>query len=45
VIAADTYVKFFQLNTPVRFDIITVTGEKDNFKIEHFKEAFYPPVW
>ncbi|KAA6337847.1 hypothetical protein EZS27_014098 [termite gut metagenome] len=45
VIAADTYIKFFQLNTNVRFDIITVTGEKDNFKIEHIKEAFYPPVW
>lgn len=43
--AADTYIKLFQLDTPVRFDIITVVGNKDKFKIEHIKEAFYPPLF
>ena len=45
VLAADTYIKLFQIDAPVRFDIITVVGDENNFKIEHLKEAFYPPMW
>ena len=43
VIAADTYVKYFQLTLPLRFDIITLLGEPGNFHIEHLQDAFYPP--
>lgn len=43
--AADAYIKLFQLDTPVRFDIITAVGEERNFKIEHIQEAFYPPLF
>ena len=43
--AADTYIKFFQLDSPVRFDIITVVGTMGNFKIDHIEEAFYPPLF
>lgn len=45
VIAADTYLKMFGIDHPVRFDIITVVGKEGNFRIEHLKEAFYPPMW
>lgn len=45
VIAADAYLKAYHMDIPVRFDIITVTGEENNFKIEHIIEAFYPPMW
>ncbi len=45
VLAADAYMKFFQIDLPVRFDIITVVGGMGCFTIEHIKEAFYPPVW
>ena len=45
VSAADAYIRYFQLDTPVRFDIITVVGEKGNFCIEHIREAFFPPMW
>jgi putative endonuclease len=45
VIAADAYVKHFRIDAPVRFDIITVVGDAGAFKIEHIKEAFYPPVF
>jgi len=38
--AADTYIKLFQIDIPVRFDIITVVGENGNFEIEHIKKAF-----
>ena len=43
--ATDTYMRLFQIDIPVRFDIITVVGEDGNFKIEHIKEAFYPPLF
>ena len=45
VIAADTYIRLFQIDEPVRFDIITVIGKTGNFRIEHIKEAFYPPLF
>lgn len=43
--AADTYIKLFEIDSPVRFDIITVVGGKGDFKIEHIMEAFYPPLF
>ena len=43
--ATDTYIRIHQLDVPVRFDIITVVGEPGNFKIEHLKEAFLPPLF
>lgn len=45
VAATDAYLRKFCLDMQVRFDIITIVGEKNNFKIEHIKEAFYPPIW
>ena len=45
VSATDAYLRCFSLDCQVRFDIITVVGDKNNFKIEHIKEAFYPPIW
>lgn len=45
VVAADAYLKMHKLDFPVRFDIVNVIGEEGHFKIEHIKEAFYPPVW
>ncbi|WP_303012927.1 YraN family protein [uncultured Bacteroides sp.] len=43
--AADTYMKIFQIDIPVRFDIITVIGDNEDFKIEHMEEAFFPPLF
>ncbi len=43
--AADTYMKLFQIDVSVRFDIITVVGGPENFTIEHLKEAFHPPLF
>ena len=45
VVAADAYVKLFCLDVPVRFDIITAVGEPGAFRIEHMKDAFYPPMF
>ncbi|MDR3118099.1 MAG: YraN family protein [Mediterranea sp.] len=45
VMAANAYLKTFRIDAPVRFDIISIVGREDNFKIEHIKEAFYPPLF
>lgn len=45
VSSTDAYLRKFQIDLPVRFDVITVTGKEQPFKIEHYIEAFYPPIW
>lgn len=45
VVAADAYIKHFNIDLPVRFDIMTAIGSKDNFQIEHIENAFYPPMF
>jgi putative endonuclease len=44
VLAADAYIRFFQLDIPVRFDIITIVGQEGHFHIEHIEAAFCSPV-
>lgn len=43
--AADAYMKLYQIDTSVRFDIITVVGVDGEFTIDHLKEAFHPPLF
>ncbi len=44
--AADAYVKKFKIDKQLRFDIIAVVGDGNSkFKIDHIKEAFYPPMF
>ncbi|MEG1563459.1 MAG: YraN family protein [Bacteroides sp.] len=43
--AADTYLKFFQIDDPVRFDIITAIGDEGQFRIEHIEDAFCSPIF
>lgn len=45
VASADAYVRTFSIDLPVRFDIISLVGEKSPLEIEHIKNAFYPPIW
>lgn len=40
--AADAYVKLHRIDEPVRFDIVSVTGDTEHFYIEHFEDAFSP---
>jgi len=44
VAATDHYIKHFDVDLSVRFDIISVVGVYPNFVIEHIEDAFYPPV-
>lgn len=43
VAAADAYVRYFNLDCPVRFDIITLIKSGGGYKIEHLDDAFYAP--
>ena len=40
---ADAYVRFFNLELPVRFDIITVIKKGEESEIDHIEDAFYAP--
>ncbi len=42
IASTDAYLRKFSVDLPVRFDIITLVGEKTPFTIEHIEEAF---VW
>ena len=42
--AANAFVNHYDLPHEVQFDIITITGDQDNYKIEHYPDAFYPPL-
>jgi len=45
VAAADAYVRYFNIDLPVRFDIITLLKDSRGYHIrEHIEDAFYPPV-
>ena len=40
--AADAYIKIFNLDVPVFFDVITLVGSEGIFNIEYVEEAFNP---
>ncbi|MDR1526406.1 MAG: YraN family protein [Dysgonamonadaceae bacterium] len=42
--AADSYIKYFNVDLPARFDIISIIGNGQNYEIEHIEDAFYPPI-
>lgn len=44
IAAADAYIRYFQLEMPVRFDIITLVQRKEGYKIEHYEDAFLPGI-
>lgn len=45
VASTDAYVRKFNIDLPIRFDIITVIGEMPSFTIEHMEDAFFAPIW
>ncbi len=43
--AADYFVKRFDIDLPVRFDIISMLGNAPYFDIDHIEDAFYPQLF
>ena len=45
VAAADAYVQTFDIDLPIRFDILSLIKRSDgSYRIEHIEDAFYAPV-
>lgn len=43
--AANAYVQQYELDMPLRFDILSLTGENGHFQLTHYPEAFHSPIW
>lgn len=43
--STNAYLHKYQIDLPVRFDIITIIGTSTPFEIQHIEDAFYPPIW
>ncbi len=43
VSAADAYVRNYNIDLPVRFDIITLVKTERGYRVEHIEDAFYAP--
>lgn len=41
----DAYLKYKNINSPVRFDTICIIIENKTCKLEHIKDAFSSPLW
>ncbi|HKK40888.1 MAG TPA: YraN family protein [Bacteroidales bacterium] len=44
ILAAEGYIKRYNVNLESRFDIITVVKSDSGFEIEHIEDAFYPTL-
>jgi putative endonuclease len=42
--AAEAYIQEKDINLDTRFDVISIIFYGRGFELEHFKDAFYPPV-
>ncbi len=42
--ATEAYINIYDIHLDVRFDIISLIGEGDEFEIEHIEDAFLPPL-
>lgn len=43
--STDAYLRCKDLHCQVRFDFISIIGNKEPFRITHFEDAFQPPLW
>ena len=42
--AAEAYIQEKNSNLDTRFDVISIVFYGHGFEVEHFKDAFYPPI-
>ncbi|MBP3349306.1 MAG: YraN family protein [Bacteroidaceae bacterium] len=42
--ATDAYMRMFELDMEVRFDVISIVGKEPPFEIEHIEDAFVAPL-
>ncbi|MDE6308760.1 MAG: YraN family protein [Muribaculaceae bacterium] len=42
--AANAYIKSYGIPMEPQFDVITIVGTPDNFELQHYPDAFRPPL-
>ena len=42
--AADSFLRSHKFNQDPQFDVITVTGSQTDYRVEHYPDAFLPPL-
>ncbi len=42
--AAEAYIQEKNVDLDTRFDVISIIFDGGTFELEHFKDAFYPPI-
>jgi len=44
ILAADGYIRKFNIDKDSRFDVITIIKKGEEFEIDHIEDAFYPTL-
>ena len=44
ILATDAYIRMFDIPFDIRFDLITLVVENEDFQIEHIDDAVLPPL-
>jgi putative endonuclease len=44
ILAAEGYIRKFNIDKESRFDVITIVKKINDFKIDHIEDAFYPTL-
>lgn len=42
--SANAYMRLFNLNFTAQFDIIIISGTPDHYTVEHYADAYFPPM-
>ncbi|MGL4993202.1 MAG: YraN family protein [Bacteroidales bacterium] len=45
ITAADGYIRRYNIDFDIRFDVISVIINGNQTSIEHIEDAFFPPIW
>lgn len=43
--AADAYANLYNIDLPIRFDVIILIGQKGHYQLEHIEDAFFAPCF
>jgi len=44
ILAAEGYIKKFNIDKDSRFDVITIIKKGEDFEVDHIEDAFYPTL-
>jgi putative endonuclease len=44
ILAAEAYIRRYNINRESRFDVITIISKGQNYTIDHLENAFYPTL-